>query len=300
MSKARRRYIATIAVFGSLSVALLFALAFRRGGRFSYELPRLEGVNGSDVEAITIERLADTITLTRSGDRWLVSPGGYPADAAGVRSILEAITGIQITDVVSQRGDPAVYGLDEGSRVRVTLQGGGDPLRVIDVGGRGATLSDTYVAIPGDGRILRAHGEIRAFVDREVDDLRDKRVLSFDPALVKRVELVSGPLSVVATRSGESWSTDRGEALKAEEVNQALAFLSELSAYRYRSSDDPLPPRWLTVTISADQALVLEIYGEEDSTYPATSSQSPYPFLMFLFQASLITEPFGMEPPSDD
>jgi hypothetical protein len=36
------------------------------------------------------------------------------------------------------------------------------------------------------------------------------------------------------------------------------------------------------------------LFQQQGKVYPARSSESPYDFDMFLFQAKLITEPFGL------
>ena len=187
MSRLQRRYITTIAVLCAASLAVILYSTLRNPNRINYQLPQLAPVVQSQVDEMVIEHPRDTITLSRSGDDWFVQPGNYAADAPSARFLVNAMLDIEITDVVSVSDDPARFDLDEESRVRVTLKGGGEELRVVDVGKRAATFGHTFVGVPGDGRILQALGELRGYYDRDLDAFRDKSVFSFDPSTIDQI-----------------------------------------------------------------------------------------------------------------
>ncbi len=306
MSSNQRRYLSTIGVFGAASLIILAFLAFRPSDRISYELPVLTPFDRGDVTAISIARSIGTITLRQEAGRWLVAPGDFLADSVNVDFLLSTVTGFTITDVVSVSDDPGRYDLDEADRVRVTVEGEGGTLRVFDVGRRAATFGHTFVRIPGDSRILQAGGSLRSLFARAVDDFRDKSVLTFDPATITEItvtrELPDEPLQTVhLVRSATGW--ERGDepgegaagTLDPAGIEAALRFLGDLPAYRFRYTDDPIGDPWLTVTLEGDETYTLSLYPELANIYPARSSGSDFTFDMFLFQAGLVSEPFGLE-----
>jgi hypothetical protein len=305
---SQRRYLALIAVFGGASLAILAFLAFRPSDRISYELPELSSFEREEVTAIKIDRSGGSFALRQEGDEWLVSPGDYLADPSTVNTLLSALTEFAVTDVVSVSDDPVRYDLGEGGRVRVTAEGERRTLLALDVGRHAATFGHTFVRIPGDGRILQAGGELRDLFDRALDDFREKTVLTFDPATVSEITVTRDlppeqPRTVRVVRADLGWERVAGDEAKdtglddidPAGIEAALRFLGDLSAYRFRYTDDPLGNPWLSVTLEGEETYTLRLYPEQASVYPARSSASAFYFDMFLFQASLILEPFGLE-----
>ena len=308
MRSTQRRYLATIVVFGAASLAILAALALRPGDRISYELPELPRFDGGEVTAITIERSGGPVTIRREDDGWLVTPGDYPADTLVVGVMQNTLANLAVTDVVSVTDDPARYDLDDERRVRVTVEGGAGTLRVLDVGRRAATFGHTFVRIPGDERILQAGGELRGLFDRDLDSFRDHSVLTFDPASITEITVTRElPDQVAQTvrvgrtllgweRVGDGVAVEpQASELDPLRIEAALRFLGNLSTHRYSYGDEPLGDPWLSVTLEGEKTYALELYPQEGNVYPASSSESSDDFNLFLFQAGLITEPFGLE-----
>lgn len=315
MSSAQRRYVVTIAVFAVASLAVILFSISGNANRINYDLPELAPVAPADVDEIIIERDRETVTIERSGNGWLVQPGAYEAHGPSAAFLLDTMVGLEITDVVSVSDDPARFDLDNDSRLRVRLTGNGDELRVIDIGRRAATFGHTFVGVPGDDRILQARGELRGIFDRDLDALRDKAVLSFDPAIVTEIVVTrtlgpAAPEVVRVLRTDDGWvSRNAADLVSAETaappldstaIDSALNFLGSLSAYRYRYGERISGNPWLEVEVIGDETYTLALFDQDGSVYPARSSASVYDFDMFLFQASLITEPFGLEPADGD
>ena len=310
MSRAIRRYVITIAALGSASILVIVLGIVGAADRIGYELPAIEPVDPVSVERIVIERPSEVVSLFRSPDGWRVDPGNFAAHLPSVRFLLDALVDLNISDVVSLQDDPARYGLDAEQRLRVTLQGEQRDLRVVDIGRRAAAYGHTYVAIPGDDRVLQAGGELRGAFDRGVDALRDKQVMTFDPSRVTDVSisLVSDVGNSVASfaRGDDGWARTDGDAangnqaeLEDAQIMGALAFLSDLSAYRFRYDSPIAGDPWLEVSVSGDGDHSITVYQKEGTTYPARTSQSAFDFNMLSFQPGLIVAPFGLDVPEE-
>ena len=219
------------------------------------------------------------------------------------------MTDIKITDVVSAGDDPKRYDLHAEKRVRVTLARNGNPLRVIDIGRRAATFGHTYVGVSGDDRIFQARGELLGAFDRDVDVLREKSVLAFATdsvreIVVRKTARATGVQEVRAVRGDDGWigsgdDTD-AESFDGAAVDGALDFLGKLSAYRFRYDKPITGDPWLEVIVTADEIHTLNIFPQDGTVYPARTSASEFDFNMHLFQASLITDPFGLEALRED
>ena len=88
--------------------------------------------------------------------------------------------------------------------------------------------------------------------------------------------------------------------LDSTEIDGALDFLGGLSAYRYRYDSAELSEPWLRVEAVGDKTYTLLMFSNEGNIYPARTSESDFAFDMFLFQAGLVTNPFGLEPPENE
>lgn len=310
--RAIRRYVITITTLGAASVLVIVFGILGAADRIGYDLPELEPVEASSVERIVIERPSESVSLFRSAEGWRVAPGDYAAHNPSVRFLLDAMVNLRITDVVSLRDDPVRYDLDPAQRVRVTLQSNQRDLRVLDIGRRAATYGHTYVSVPGDSRIFQAAGELRGAFDRGVDALREKGVLTFNPAEVTDIGITmrtnSGTEVIELTRRDGSWNLTDGSGSTAgggtpelddEAINGALAFLGSFSAYQFRYDSPVSGDPWLEVRISAGSEHTLSVYSKEGTIYPARTSQSEYDFNMLSFQPGLILEPFSLQIPEE-
>lgn len=146
------------------------------------------------------DRLVEAV---RIGENWhLQQPVEFPGDDVNLNSIASTLANLTSETAIDSPAAPEVYRLGNDSR-RVQFRAG-DKRYTLQLGGEAPVGGNIYVArddAPNEVVTVAAF-RVNSF-DRDLDSLRDKRVLSFDRAQVKRV---------VAGWPGGSVTIDKSEA----------------------------------------------------------------------------------------
>ncbi len=172
-----------------------------------------------DVTRVELSRADKSIVLVREGEAWrLEQPIESPADAAEVEFIV-----VNLTRVRGARpllgADAAQFGLSPPqATIRVTQSDGS--VVQLDVGSESPTGSGTYARMES-GEVVLVPYSLADVVQTEVAVLRERRILTFDEASVRRVT-VEGPNGVLEiTGSGTNWYVNgfgRANILRAEDL----------------------------------------------------------------------------------
>jgi len=269
-------------------------LIIKDRGTTHYRIPTLPQIKAEDIDKVTIKKGKRLITLEKGDDKWQIIPQGYPADESKVEKIIEVIKGLTLTTLVSEAKDYRRYDLDNDGKITVTAYKGKETLREFDIGKPAPTYRHTFVRLKDDHRVYHAKGSFRYSFDITVDDLRDKRVLSFDQDEVQEVIFKKGrdTLSVVKTVVTEGkedkeekktiWKRKDGKDIDEASFKEILRTLSHLRCQGYmdekasKGLDKPL----FTVTIKGDKTYTLDVFKKQDDKYPGLSSENKYPFYL--------------------
>jgi len=335
MKNSKREYI-ILAVVIVVSVILLL---LHRSEKVHYRLPDLERIQAENIETIEIKTPERELTITRSDGQWMLGEKRFPADASKIEELEKVIGQLQVTELISRAEDYHRYGLGEENVIEVkAFDSDGELLREFAVGEASATNQHTYVRFPEDQNVYHARDSFRYRLDRSMDDLRDKKALSFNRDEITAITAEYDSTTMVVKKSlskpdpqpeseGEAepaaaspavaWVDDRGENLDAEAVDSLLTSASDLSCSKYLDPEEA--KEWIDdsrlvywIRFNGDQDYELKIYqkkGEDEQQYPALSSQNEYPFYLSSYTAEEIMkkradlqkkEPdSGNSPPSD-
>lgn len=187
------------------------------------------------------------ILLACEGNAWkMQKPLEINADAAIVAGLLSVLFAAEALYFPSEAmADPVVYGFGEDE---MPLQLG--IWRPRDQAGMflrfGKKVPDmaelVYANIKGMNSVMAVDRNLIAVFDVKPADLRDKLVLAFDPASVKRVEITRGGTSHSAERdSAGAWQSLRPElgAADATAINEIVSRFARVEAIRFVSEHDP-------------------------------------------------------------
>jgi len=285
----------TYIVLGLLIVALSLYLVLRQRDRMQYTIPKLSSLSTREIEAVEIEQPGGVVKMVRSGETWQIQPEGYRVDPAAIGEMLKTAADLQLTELVSVTGNYSRYGLDEESRIRVTVFKNDKALRSFEMGKRSPTYNHTFIRIDGDDRVFQTPGNPGTAFGLSKEDLRDRLVLSFDPDTITeiRAEGTGWTVNLIRTvgdsredqgSTGEkkvTWRTETGEVWEAETIDELLTTLSALQAFRYRDQGDRDGDPVFSITLTGQKLYTLEIFARQDNTYPARSSENAYPFTLF-------------------
>jgi hypothetical protein len=140
----------------------------------------------------------------RADGGWrLTEPLPFPGDDFAWDSIASVLSEISSETVYQEPQPPAVYGLDDASReVRFGVEGTQHALRT---GNRVPVGSGSYAAVVGRDPVFTVPSfRLNAF-RKTLDELREKRMLDFDPASVRRVVASWPEGRVELERGDEAW-----------------------------------------------------------------------------------------------
>lgn len=148
-----------------------------------------------------------TTTLEKEGETWqIVSPIQTAADESELSSITSNLSTLEVQRVVIEKPkDVAQYGLAE-PRVQVTFQVSGQPKpHELLLGEKTATGGDLYARVDGAPRVILVPAGLETTFDRDTFALRDKRVLTFGPDKVDRLDITSASWQLQLAKKADTW-----------------------------------------------------------------------------------------------
>lgn len=147
-------------------------------------------VEATEVSAIWLETLSGTKARLerREGDWQIVEPIDFLADGTVVEGLASSLADVASVGVIEEPQGPEVYGLDEAATVVDFLAGEQEyQLRV----GRGTPVGgNTYASVGADPSVVYTVPTFRVNgFSKSLADLRERRLLDFDPASIRRIEV---------------------------------------------------------------------------------------------------------------
>ncbi|RJQ65595.1 MAG: DUF4340 domain-containing protein [Desulfobacteraceae bacterium] len=170
---------------------------------------------------------ASPIRCEKKAAGWVLvrpEPEGVRADAREIAGILEALSKARIVDVIARApkdlagfgfdAPPAAaarIGLKDGEKLSIAC-GSDIPLNLMYVYGRSSASPDLYMLFNG----------VRQAIRKSPFELRDRRVLSFDPDRIYRIEIASNGKRINLERKPSWQITDPLKTLADQEKVSAL------------------------------------------------------------------------------
>lgn len=149
------------------------------------------------------------IKVVRENDAWqLVQPLSAKGDVKAIEKLL--------TNVITARKDAVLF--EKVEQPKLEELGLGDPEvemglkysnqeTVIIFGERGPTNNVAYAMFKGRPEVYRVHSDLKKEVSQDAYALRDKTILDFEPAKMRRLEIVKrGMPKVVVVQEQSKWN----------------------------------------------------------------------------------------------
>lgn len=180
---------------------------------------KIVDIPSDQVQQITVKKKdAPPLVLNRENGKWSITqPASFPADQDSVSSLTSALSPLNADSVVEDKSvDAAKYGLTSPSMtVTVGLKGGKSD--TIEFGDDAPAGSLVYVARGSDPKIYAVTSSTKTTFDKTVNDLRDKRLLTFNSDKLTGVELDSkkGPISFAKNNQGD-WQITKPAPYRAD------------------------------------------------------------------------------------
>ena len=288
-------------ILAVLIIGLILYLFMREKDRTNYELPDIREIPVVEISGIEISGPGGNISLKKKDNKWYIDPEGFPADNEKVQEMLEIIKRPVLATMVSESENYARYGLEKDKKIIVEAFKNGTPERVFEIGDTTDDKRQTFIKISDDHRVFHSLNNIRSAFETEIDDLRDKSILSFDKEEITEISITKGDqvLRLVLNpapqeKSGEEgsdqleeadnlWQDAEGSEVKQSSVEELLYRLSMLSCeeYIYDITKEGLDGPLCTICLKDEKEYTLSIFSKTDNDsdlYPAVSSENDYAF----------------------
>jgi hypothetical protein len=232
-------------------------------------------------QEIKISKLTgETLAVRKDNGKWQVTaPKPMPADQDAAGSMASTLANLSADKVVEEKaGDLKPYGLDTPTLdVQVARKDGKtDHLLIGDDTPNG---SGAYAKLANDGRVVTVSTTTKTSLDKRPDDLRDKRLLTFDSDKLSRVELAAKGPAIEFGKNGQSeWQIVKPRPLRADgssvdglisKLKDAKMDLSETDAAKKFAAAAKVAVATVT---DAGSTQTLEVRRDKDKNVFAKSS----------------------------
>ena len=209
---------------------------------------RLLTLDSGAVNTVTLSYAeAPTIELVRQDDRWqMTEPVATAADKLTVERLLTTIAELELERRIDadQRQALEVYGLGEqGEQANITLGlADGTTLPTIIVGRTTPVGFSAFARLADSQEVTVTPLIFHTGVKKTLFDMREKRLLQFNPANVIGLELSSPETGrITIERHGDRWRITEPVVDEADssEVGALLASVPQIKASAFHDGEDP-------------------------------------------------------------
>lgn len=229
------------------------------------------GIAETDVEKIVIAGNGKDLELVRkTPDKWVaVKPETFTVKRALLMSDLRTLTNLKATQIIDepvQEGDP--YGLDKpeetilmsGPKLEQTLELG----KVVEKKGAVPQAQDRYGRIKGDKTVYLIDGRTLKALKTDPAQLRDRAVLSFNPADIDRFQIsLDGKEWVAAHDKDNHWIIEKPEKKTNIDAWAVTGVLWSLKDLEWKSLTRPIPDKLETLHLDKP-GLVVTLFKKGD------------------------------------
>ena len=180
--------------------------------------PKVLDIKPADVIAIKIAKKdGQELALSRnaSGKWQITSPKALAGDQDAVSSLLSSLSPLNSDRLLEEKAtDLNAYGLAKpAAEISVTEKN--NKSEDLLLGDDTPTSSGAYAAVKGDPRVFIIASYNKTALDKSENELRDKRLLTFDSEKLSRVELTSKKESIELGRNKDQWQILKPKPMRA-------------------------------------------------------------------------------------
>ncbi len=224
---------------------------------------------------------AEPEDLKRQDGKWqLTAPKALPADQDTAVSLVSTLSNVTADAVIEPKAtDLAPYGLAHPS-IDVQVKRKDGKTDELQIGDDTPTGSGAYAKLAGDPRVVTIGTYVKSGVDKSPNDLRDKRLLTFDSDKLTRVELEAKGQTIEFGKSGQSeWQIVKPRPLRADSsavsslVDKLKDAKMDLTATGDPAKEYAAAPKVAIATVTdASGNQTLEVHRDKDKNVYAKSS----------------------------
>jgi len=203
---------------------------------------KLLSITEDQIQNIEIKkRSGEIIHLQRSDSRWqIAAPEALSADPDAVSSMLSTLSSLRSDRTVEEKTtSPDQYGLTQPA-IELNVTDKSKKTTKLLIGDETPAGTAVYAAIAGDARVFALSSYKKNSLDKSPNDLRDKRLLTFDSDKVSGIELTAKKQTIALARSKDEWQIVRPKPFRADrsQAEELLRTLHDARMDLSGSEDD--------------------------------------------------------------
>jgi hypothetical protein len=248
--------------------------------------PKILSVSEDQIKQIEIKKKDGENTLLAKADgKWqIVQPKPLRADQDSVTSLVSTVSSLNADRLIEEKSaDLSQYGLNAPSREVTVTQKDGKTRKVL-VGDDTPTGGGAFAKLDGDPRVFTIASYTKTSLEKSAQDLRDKRLLTFDSDKLTRVDLQAKGQNVEFGKNNQNdWQILKPRPLRADgsQVEDLVRKLKDARMDTTVSADDARKAgaafaagtRVATAVVTdANGSQTLEVRKDKDKNYYAKSS----------------------------
>jgi hypothetical protein len=194
--------------------------------------PKLASIPDAQIQQITVTKKdSPPVVLAHQSGKWsLTAPQNLAADQDAAKSMASSLDPVTADNVVEDKPtDLSKYGLAAPSLVVAVQQTNGKS-QDLYFGDDVPAGSLVYARVGNDPKVYAVSSSVKTAFDKTANDLRDKRLLTFDPSKVTRVEVDSSKGDIEFGKNNQNdWQIIKPQPYRAEgfQVEELLRRLGD-------------------------------------------------------------------------
>jgi hypothetical protein len=194
--------------------------------------PKLADIAGGQIKEIDLKKKdGATLTIQHENGKWaLTSPEPLPADQDAINTLAGALNPMTADNVVEDKpSDVSKYGLTNPS-LTVSVHETNGKSDQIYFGDDVPAGSLVYARVGSDPKVYSVSSSTKTSLDKSANDLRDKRLLTFDSNRLTRIELASAKSDIEFGKNNQNeWQIVKPQPYRADsfEVEELLRKLTD-------------------------------------------------------------------------
>ncbi len=187
--------------------------------------PAILKLDASAVTKLDLKRRdVEPVVLAKgeSGKWQITEPKSLGADQNTVAGIVSTLASLNSERLVDEKAaDLKPYGLEQ-PNLEVDVTEKDNKTQKLLIGDDTPTGAAVYATLAGDPRIFTMAKYVKSSVDKSLNDVRDKRLLTMDADKISRIELIRKNQNVEFSRnsgqSSDAWQIVKPRTLRADSV----------------------------------------------------------------------------------
>lgn len=180
--------------------------------------PKILILNDSDINRIDLKKKSGSeLVLAKDNGNWLISsPEKLGADQSAVSSVVSTLSSLSSERVVEEKADDlSQFGLTNPT-LEIDVTGKNNSVHKLLIGDDTPTSNGAFAKLDGDPRVFTIASYTKTSIDKSVNDLRDKRLLTVEPDKVSRVDLTANQHDMEFGRNKDQWQILKPKPLRAD------------------------------------------------------------------------------------